>query len=360
MNRRALRNRRIRGRMYGGVEGGVSNGAPYPMYYFVFSQLMDSMVTRAKSTMATSFLSIVTVLVLLTGCSDSHEQQEVNFQDRLSDIELNAMKPHKEENVLLFGFDLRDSPEEDAHQYLPFLSYLSRATGYPFELRFTPEDEEIIHRLGSGKVQFAAIGAGSYIEARQKYGVEILARGRNPQGKAEYQSLIVVPPQSTLERVADLKGKHFAFGSVSSTQGHIIPRIIMAKQGVSLSDLESYTYTGSHANCANAVVSGKADACGLQDNMGARLAKEGKVRVLHASNSFPSSGIAVNPEVSVEVRNRVLKALLEFDPQGRDAAGLYHWDRTEMPRGFQSAKDEDYRELRDWGQRLKEESETGQ
>ena len=31
MNRRALRNRRIRGRMYGGVEGGVSNGAPYPI-----------------------------------------------------------------------------------------------------------------------------------------------------------------------------------------------------------------------------------------------------------------------------------------------------------------------------------------
>jgi|GEM_PF-3703218 hypothetical protein len=31
MSRRALRNRRIRGRMYGGVGGGVSDGASYLM-----------------------------------------------------------------------------------------------------------------------------------------------------------------------------------------------------------------------------------------------------------------------------------------------------------------------------------------
>ena len=39
---------------------------------------------------------------------------------------------------------------------------------------------------------------------------------------------------------------------------------------------------------------------------------------------------------------------LAFDPAGKDSAGLYHWDRSEMPRGFAPAQDEDYTVLGRW------------
>ena len=39
--------------------------------------------------------------------------------------------------------------------------------------------------------------------------------------------------------VEQLRGRRFAFGSVSSTQGHLIPRIVMLEHGIRLADLGS-------------------------------------------------------------------------------------------------------------------------
>lgn len=288
----------------------------------------------------------------LAGCDDGRDFISVDFKDRLTEAELEQLAPPRDENVFIFGFDPRSTPQEDARQYLPFLSYLSKTTGYRFELRFLPQDNENEDRSLAEKVQFLAMGAGSYIKAHREYGAIILARGRNRQGEATYGSVFVVAPGSPVKRLDELRGKRLAFGRPTSTQGHIIPRIVMAQNGISLSDLAAHQYTGSHAQCANAVLKGTVDACAMQDGMGLRLATEGRLRIIHVSDPQPSSGIVARPDVPPEVRDAATKALLEFDPAGRDAAGLYHWDRTEMPLGFVRASDADYADLRVWMNRL--------
>ena len=82
--------------------------------------------------------------------------------------------------------------------------------------------------------------------------------------------------------------------------------------------------------------------------MGRELAKEGLVRILHTSPYYPSSGNVANCDVPNEVLVKIKQALIDFQPKGRDAAGLYHWAKTEMPNGFVEAKDKDYEELRKW------------
>lgn len=288
---------------------------------------------------------------LLVGC-DSDKPQKIDFNDTISNAELRKMAPEPDPNVLRFGFDLRASAQEDARQYLPFLKYLERSTGYHFKLRFTPEDGVIADNLGTGVVQFAAIGAGSYLKARARYGAIPLVHGLNEQGRAEYRSVIVAAPDSPIQRIEDLRGKRFAFGSVTSTQGHIIPRIVLAEHGLSLEDLVGYEYTGSHYNCATVVAAGRFDAGGMQDTLGLKLAKEGSIRIIYTSKFYPSSGITANKNVSSEILDRVKQALIDFQPEGRDAAGLYHWDRTEMPNGFIKAHDSDYEELREWSRKF--------
>ena len=56
---------------------------------------------------------------------------------------------------------------------------------------------------------------------------------------------------------------------------------------------------------------------------------------------------------------KVTQALLDFQPLGRDSANLYKWDKTEMPNGFISTKDEDYAELRKWSQKFELLDESG-
>ncbi len=308
---------------------------------------------------ATSIIAAVIVIaVVFLGYQLFHqsgqksEYKEIDLEETVSPEELRKISVPEETDAIVFGFDLRRSIKYDMLQYLPFLKYLEEATGYKFRLRFTPENARIADDLGTGIIQIAAIGADTYIAAHNKYRVIALVRGLNKQNKAEYQSVLVTEPDSNIHKIEDIKGKKFAFGSRTSTQGHLIPRIVLAQHGMTLNDLAKYEWTGSHQNCANAVSSGKFDAGGMQDGLGRELAAAGIIRIFYTSKYYPSSGIAANKDVPPEIIVKVKKALLDFDPTGKHAEGLYNWDKTEMPNGFKEAKDGDYDELRIWAVKL--------
>jgi len=247
---------------------------------------------------------------------------------------------------------LRHSPQEDVAQYLPFLNYLEQTTGYHFKLHFTPKNTSIIEELGENKVQFALMGAKSFIQAQIEYDAKILVRGVNLAGKAEYQSVFVVHPRSSIENISSFKGASIAFGNKNSTQGHLIPRIMLNNNNISLSDLKEYKYTHSHQACAEAIISSKYDICGMQDVLAEKLAAQGKLKIIHRSEYFPSSGFAVNNQVPPNVVSKVLKALIAFKPTSIHSKGLYHWQQTEMPLGFIQAKNNDYSNLKLWAIKL--------
>ncbi len=310
-------------------------------------------IIRQKDSALILFLS--SLLLVSCDSSDSMPVQQVDSSDRLNDTELQQLQllqPEQELNTYYFGFDLRASPQEDTAQYLPFLSYLEDATGFHFKLHFTPKGSSAADELGQNRTQFAAMGATSFLYAQSRYAAKSLVRGLNAQGKAEYQSVFVVKPNSPIRNIKDIKGRKLALGSRYSTQGHLIPRIMLTDNGISLDDLLTYGYTGSHQNCVEAVVSGKYDVCGMQDQLAKKLASEGKIKIIHSSRYYPSSSIVVNKFVPDKVVARVKQALLDFDPLGRDSPGLYHWDRTEMPRGFVASQKSDYDNLRQWSIRL--------
>ncbi len=292
--------------------------------------------------------TMIAILVAVAGC-EYQDGDRVTVNTKITVPE--RYEAHSQVTVkdtFHFGFDLRNSPQEDARQYIPFIKYLEKKTGYSFNIHFTPADKNIVDELGENVIQFAAIGSGSYILADHKYDVCPLVRGINHAGKAEYKSVFVVLPDSPIDTIQDLRGKRIAFGSDTSTQGYLIPRIILEDNGLALNDLKSYVFTGSHLNCANEVLAKHADVCGIQDTMGYDLAKKGLLRIIYESDYFPSSGIVCNKKVLPEVREKVKQALLDFQPKTRDSANLYNWDKTEMPNGFVSASEEDYEIMHNW------------
>lgn len=314
-------------------------------------------------TLTVKFVHYLSILFLaiafFAGCDTKDRNKEIDLNDIVSDAELQKTVETQNNNVLFFGYDQRSSPQEDARQYLPFLAYLSKATNYKFKLCFTKKRNQTIETLGKGEIHFTAFGAGSYILAHEKYGIIPLVRGLNKKGKAKYRSVIFVAANSQIQKIEDLRGKRFAFGSVTSTQGHLIPRIILNQHGITLDDLSEYKFTGSHRNCADAVISGKFDAGGMQDVMGKGFSDAGLARIIYTSRYYPSSCIAANKDVSPVILAKVKQALIDFQPTGRDSTGLYQWDKTEMPNGFISARDEDYNELRKWSKKLGLLNESG-
>jgi len=292
------------------------------------------------------------LLLVLAGCVSQEQALPVHLSHLVAESELTRPAPTQEEQIITFGFDRRLEPKEDVKMYVSFLRYLERETGYRFKLHVSSRDGGVVRDLGIGVVQFAAIGTLSYLQARQRYGVRMLVRGLNAEGKGEYQAIIFTRPDSDIQSIEDIRGRSFAFGARTSTQGHLLPRLMLAEVGIELADLKAFEYTGSHADCANAVISGRYEVGGMQDTLARSLAERGLIRIIAVSRYYPSSGIAVNPNVDPQIVNVVKEALLTFDPLGEDAAGLYHWERSEMPNGFISANDADYVELQRWAERF--------
>lgn len=296
---------------------------------------------------------LLLALLFPAGCADQQETPLLDLDAPATPDEISAATQHDAtRQAFLFGFDLRNGPKEDALQYLPLLRYLQQTTGHRFTLRFTEGAGHLLGELSSGHLQFAAIGAGSYLSARRNAPIVPLVHGVNAAGEAGYRALVVVAPDSPLQQLQSLRGRRLAFGGRTSTQGYWIPRIMLYRAGLTLDDLASYAFTGSHRACAEAVIAAKADACGLQDTLAQRLIETGQVRQLAASELYPSSGIFAHAGVPKAVREAVREALIAFDPNGRDRAGLYHWEDTEMAGGFVAASAGDYAPLRTWAARL--------
>ncbi|MBC2695309.1 MAG: phosphate/phosphite/phosphonate ABC transporter substrate-binding protein [Desulfobacteraceae bacterium] len=283
------------------------------------------------------FLFFVAVL----SCEKGEESRKVDLDKRVSDVS-QLVKTTDMGKSLTFCFDRRIDPSEEIKIYGVFLDYLEKETGLDFTLLFSKSYQEAIENIGAGKAQFAIMGGLSFLKAQHDYGVRMLVKGLGQNKKGDYQAAIIVEKNSPIKQLCQLKGCCFAFGSKHSTQGYLIPRYMLEKEGVLLGDLNKYFFTGSHWNCARAVIKGDALAGGIQDALAFRLEKDGVIRIIALSDYHPRSGIAVNKNVPEEIVDKVKTALLRFDPAGKHKDGLINWDKTEMLGGFTDFKPQNY------------------
>lgn len=289
---------------------------------------------------------LATFIVVIPGYLWKEEAEVINVNLSKTQSGIIEITNHSSQNrVVYFGFDLRLNPKEDVRIYVPLMRYLSEKTGYTFKIRFTREYESTQENLGRGVTQFAILGPVSCIQAHRSYGVIPLVRGLNEEGRGEYQAAIFTRPDSKIKSIEDVKGHSFAFGPRDSTQGHLIPRKMLEDAGISLSSVQKYDYMESHKATAEAIISGRFDAGGMQDTLAKAMVREGRIRIVNFSRLYPGSGISANKDINPELIEAVKKALLELDPKGRHREILTGWEKTEMPSGFVEARYEDYAEL---------------
>lgn len=291
------------------------------------------------------FLFFCIVLFPLLAACTGEQPASVSLSQNLLTGEVQPPLP-AEPAAWQFGSDRRLEPKEDVRQVASLANWLQGQTGLSFEVYYSSSGSSVVDDLCAGRVDFAAVGTVSYLQAHDLCNAHILVRGLNAQNEDVYRAAIIVPANSSLQNITDLRGHTFAFGAPNSTQGHLIPRLMLQQAGLMPDDLLSHTFTDSHAATANAVTSGRFDAGALQDTLAENLAARGLVRILAFSNPYPASGIVAGPDVPQKTAEMVQQALLALEPAGVDAEMLYQWERTEMPRGFVPTQDEDYEDLR--------------
>ncbi|MBI2178984.1 MAG: phosphate/phosphite/phosphonate ABC transporter substrate-binding protein, partial [Candidatus Tectomicrobia bacterium] len=115
------------------------------------------------------------------------------------------------------------------------------------------------------------------------------------------------------------KGKTVAFGSVSSTSGHLMPRFFLLKAGVNPErDFAKFSFTGAHDATVKWVEEGKVDAGTLNEQVwdkmvAGKMVDTRKVEVFYTTPSYHDYNWTVRGGLSHEFGEKIKSAFLKLD-----------------------------------------------
>ena len=236
-----------------------------------------------------------------------------------------------------------------AEERMPLQTYLTKHMGREVKLLFPNNYNEYLAGIGDGSIDFAMLGAVSYVRAHAKHGVVPLVQRT---ADLEFHAVFITSASSSINSLKDLKGKEVAFGDKYSTSGHIIPSLEMKKAGVNESDIK-FRFTGGHPNTAKLVESGVVDAGSLDEGIYKSMIEGGKldrskVRVFYTTKPFVDWVYVARKDVPDAEQKKFAKAL-EALTAGKDDQVL----KILRAKQFVTANDQEYGNIRQIVKELK-------
>lgn len=242
------------------------------------------------------------------------------------------------------------SEKGDDQDYVNLIKIIGELTGIEITPIRVTDYNAAVEAVRANRAQIAWYGGKTYIQAVEIANVEAFAAGvRKGDTDASYFAYFVVPTDSDLQTLADVKGKRLALNSIGSTSGDLIPQVELMKAGLSIknkSDFKRVYYAGSHDACMMAALNKHVDVCGMSSrNFDARIADGTisleQIRIIHRSSPVPPPPLAYSKSLPLEIRNKIKLATLDAHNYGK--IGGYGGEMSH----YIEVTDSDYDLLRD-------------
>lgn len=168
-----------------------------------------------------------------------------------------------------------EAPTELLRKFKPLGAYLEQQLGMP--VKFVPVSDyaAVVESMASDRIDLAWLGGFTFVQLHLK-DAEARPLVQREQDRVFTSKFVTADPK--VQSLADLKGKTFAFGSISSTSGSLMPRYFMLQDGVVPEEhFSRVAYSGAHDATAAWVQAGRADAGVLNASVWDKLVASGKV-----------------------------------------------------------------------------------
>jgi phosphonate transport system substrate-binding protein len=225
-----------------------------------------------------------------------------------------------------------EAPTELQRKFAPLGAYLAKATG--MEVKFVPVTDyaATVEGLAAGTLDLVWYGGFTFVQARRRTGTAIPIVQREED--SHFHSKFIVPTASRARTLSDLRGASFAFGSVSSTSGHLMPRYWLLKKGIDPDkDFAKVAFSGAHDVTAKWVEAGKVDAGVLNESIWAKLVEEkkvdaSKVRVLWTTPDYHDYNWTVRGDLDPRIVEKLRAAFLALDPSNPEHKAILDLQRA--------------------------------
>jgi len=211
-----------------------------------------------------------------------------------------------------------ESPTELQRKFEPLGAYLEQRLGMPVKFVPVTDYAAVVEALASDKVDLAWLGGFTFVQAKIRTGGSALPLVQRAED-AKFTSKFITASED-VKTLADLKGKTFAFGSPSSTSGHLMPRHFLAEAGVEPNrDFGSVAFSGAHDATAAFVESGRVQAGALNASVWDKLVAQGKVdtakvHVFYTTPSYYDYNWTVRGDLDPALAQKIMAAFVDLDP----------------------------------------------
>ncbi|MDP3845599.1 MAG: putative selenate ABC transporter substrate-binding protein [Pseudomonas sp.] len=210
-----------------------------------------------------------------------------------------------------------EAPTELQRKFKPLGAYMEQQLGMPVEFVPVSDYAAVVEALAADRLDMAWLGGFTFVQTRLKTGnaIPLVQREQDEKFTSKY-----ITGNPAVQSLQDLKGKTFAFGSVSSTSGSLMPRYFMLKDGINPEQFFSrVAYSGAHDATVAWVQAGKVDGGVLNASVWDKLVAAGKVDtskvvVLGTTPPFYDYNWTVRGNLDPALVEKIKLAFLALDP----------------------------------------------
>ncbi|WP_065260044.1 putative selenate ABC transporter substrate-binding protein [Pseudomonas bananamidigenes] len=213
-----------------------------------------------------------------------------------------------------------EAPTELLRKFEPLGAYLEQQLGMKVQFVPVADYPAVVEALATDRLDMAWLGGFTFVQARLKTDattpvIPLVQREQDAQFTSKF-----ITADPNVKSLTDLKGKTFAFGSVSSTSGSLMPRYFMLKDGIKPETYFSRVgYSGAHDATVAWVQAGKVDAGVLNASVWQKLVDAGKVdtnkvKVFATTPAYFDYNWTVRGTLDPALAGKIKKAFLALDP----------------------------------------------
>jgi phosphonate transport system substrate-binding protein len=222
-----------------------------------------------------------------------------------------------------------EAPTELQRKFKPLGSYLEQKTGMKVEFVPVTDYAASVEGLINNKLDMVWFGGFTFVQAKVRSNGKVLPIVQREEDQS-FKSVFITTNKS-INKLEDLKGKTFSFGSESSTSGHLMPRYYLLDAKINPdTDMKRIAFSGAHDATVAAVSGGKVDAGVVNISVWEKLVSQGKVdsnavRVFYTTPGYFDYNWTVRSDMDPALRKKLTDAFIALnknDPQGKQILDL--------------------------------------
>ncbi len=256
-------------------------------------------------------------------------QMDERFCDRDGDLVADPPEDPREwidPDTLIFAYTPVEDPSVYENVWAEFLEHMAKVTGKKVKYFAVQSNAAQLEAMRAGRLHVTGFNTGSVPLAVNAVGFRPFAMMASRDGSYGYEMEIIVPADSNIQKVEDLRGRQLAFTSKTSNSGFKAPSALLKGQfGMEAGVDYQAVFSGNHENSILGVVNKDYEAAAIANSVLTRMAKRGtidikRIRSIYKSQTFPTTAYGYVYNLKPELAEKVKQAFFTFKWEGTKLA----------------------------------------